>query len=384
MLQRPSQRRHIDVHQPSLAMRGMALRLEEIGGEHRRHEPGNGKAHQHRGDDGHAEILEELARYARHQADRQEHRDDRHRRRQHGQADLVGGVDRGLIGGFAHPHVAHDILDLDDRVIDQHARHQAEREQRHLVEVEPHQLHEPEGRDRRQRDGERGDDGRPPIAQEQEDDEHRQHGALDHRLDRAVILLLGVFDLVEDQLEMDLRIAFLERGELLFGLMEHRDVGRALRTLEIETEHLTAVEFGRAALLGVQVADLGDVGESDDTSAADRNLGLAEIIGAPGIAEHADRLFGTRDLGTAAGGVQIDLAELLIDLARGKALRLELHRIEDDADLAVDAAIATDRRHAGNRQQLLRHIIVDIPAELFDRHVGAHRGVAGEIVRLTC
>ena len=59
-------------------------------------------------------------------ADRQEHGDDRHGRREHGQPDLVGGVDRRLIGRFAHAHVADDILDLDDRVVDQHARDQAQ------------------------------------------------------------------------------------------------------------------------------------------------------------------------------------------------------------------------------------------------------------------
>src|SRR3546814_1569371 len=70
----------------------------------------------HRDDDGEAEILEELARHARHQPDRQEHRDDRHGGGEHRQADFVGRVDRGLIRAFAHAHVAHDVLDLDDRV----------------------------------------------------------------------------------------------------------------------------------------------------------------------------------------------------------------------------------------------------------------------------
>ncbi len=111
-------RRHVAIHHPAFAMLGLAMRLQEIGGDHRRDQAGDGQAHQHRDDHGEAEILEELAGDARHQADRQEHRDDREGGSDDGEADLVGGVDRRLIGAFAHPHMSHDILDLDDRVVD--------------------------------------------------------------------------------------------------------------------------------------------------------------------------------------------------------------------------------------------------------------------------
>ncbi len=65
------------------------------------------------------ELDEELAGKARHQRDRQEDSDNRHGGGKHGEADLVRRVDRRLIGGFAHAHVAEDILDIHDRVIDQ-------------------------------------------------------------------------------------------------------------------------------------------------------------------------------------------------------------------------------------------------------------------------
>ena len=45
--------------------------------------------------------------------------------RDDGEADLVGGLERGAIGRFAHPHVAHDVLDLDDGVVDQDAGRRA-------------------------------------------------------------------------------------------------------------------------------------------------------------------------------------------------------------------------------------------------------------------
>jgi hypothetical protein len=41
-----------------------------------------------------------------------------------GEADLVGGFERGAIGRLAHLDVADDVFDLDDRIIDQNAGHQ--------------------------------------------------------------------------------------------------------------------------------------------------------------------------------------------------------------------------------------------------------------------
>src|SRR3546814_17863562 len=88
------------------------------------------------------------------------------------------------------------------------------------------------------------------------------------------------------------------------------------------------------------------------------------------VAQHAHRLFGPRNLGLAARGVQIDLAELLVDRARRQPLRLELRGIENDANLAADPAVAIDARPAGAGEQLLGDVVVDVPAPLLHRPVG--------------
>ncbi len=46
----------------------------------------------------------------------------------------------GLIGGLAHAHVADDVLDLDDGIIDEHAGDQAERQQAEHVQREADQV----------------------------------------------------------------------------------------------------------------------------------------------------------------------------------------------------------------------------------------------------
>ena len=82
------------------------------------------------------------------------------------------------------------------------------------------------------------------------------------------------------------------------------------------------------------------MGEPDDASAAEVIWVWDSCIGVLGVAEHADRLLGPRDFGAAAGAVHVALPKLLVDLRGGDALRLQRRGIEDDADLAVDAADA--------------------------------------------
>jgi hypothetical protein len=51
-------------------------------------------------------------------------------------------------------------------------------------------------------------------------------------------------------------------------------------------------------------------------------------------------------------------------------MRLHANGIEHDADLAGDAALPLDARHARNGKQALGDRIVDVPAQLLERHVG--------------
>ena len=161
-------------------MCGFAMRLEEIGRDHRRDHPCNAKAHQHRSNDRKSEILEELAGNARHQADRQEDRDNRKRCGDHGQTDFIRCIDRCLIGGFAHPHMPDDIFNLHDRIVHKHTRNKAERKHRNGIEAESQQIHEPERRDCGERDGDGRDQGRTSIAQKQKNHKDGKHRPFDH------------------------------------------------------------------------------------------------------------------------------------------------------------------------------------------------------------
>ena len=137
----------------------VVVMLHEIGRQHRRDEARGEQREEYLHRHGDAELLEELARDARHEARGREDRDDGERDRDHRQPDLVGGIDRGLVGRFAHPHVAHDVLDLDDGVVDQDAGRQRDGEERDQVQREAEDVHRPEGGEDRQRQRNRGRSG---------------------------------------------------------------------------------------------------------------------------------------------------------------------------------------------------------------------------------
>jgi hypothetical protein len=68
-------------------------------------------------------------------------------------------VQRRVVRGLAHLHVAHDVLAHHDRVVDQQAHAQAQRHQRDGVDREAEHVHEQEGADQRDRQRQAGDDG---------------------------------------------------------------------------------------------------------------------------------------------------------------------------------------------------------------------------------
>ncbi len=77
-------------------------------------------------------------------------------------------------GRVALLDVAGDVLDHDDRVVDDEARRDRERHEREVVQAEAQQVHDRERADERQRHREARDDGRRDVAQEDEDHEDDQ------------------------------------------------------------------------------------------------------------------------------------------------------------------------------------------------------------------
>ena len=122
--------------QPARLIVAVRARAKEVGGEERCQQPRDDKGEEHRDRYRQAELLEVHAGNATHEADGRKDGDDGRRDGDDGETDLVGGIERGAIWRFAHRHVALDVLDLDDRVVDENARCDCDGEQADEIERE--------------------------------------------------------------------------------------------------------------------------------------------------------------------------------------------------------------------------------------------------------
>ena len=117
-----------------------------------------------RGRDRDRELAKELARDAREEGGRDEHRTQRQRNRDQRAADLVHRHVRSLFGRHPALQVALDVLDHDDRVIhdDPHGEHQSK--QRKVIQRYPERVEKRKRADKRDRyRNDRDDRGAPPC-----------------------------------------------------------------------------------------------------------------------------------------------------------------------------------------------------------------------------
>ena len=152
MLQAPAAGAHVPSHE--LAVFRVVLLgqwLEDVRGHHGREHA----RHDERGEHGQrrrpAELLEEFTDDAAHESRGQKYGNQCEGDGNHRHANLIGGLHRGLVRGLAHAQVAHDVLDLYNRVIDQNADHQTECQQRHHVDGKTQVVHANKSRNHGQR-----------------------------------------------------------------------------------------------------------------------------------------------------------------------------------------------------------------------------------------
>jgi hypothetical protein len=165
---------------------------------HRQHQR---EQHRHRQRD--RERAEELAHHAREQPERREHHDRGERRARHRPEDLVGAgphdVRRRLVWMQCQPPL--DVLDHDDRVVDDDADGHGEAAQAHEIERVAREG-QAEQRDRdREREAQRGRGRRAPLAQEQEQYQDRERAADQHRVAHALHRVAHQRGLVVHRLE---------------------------------------------------------------------------------------------------------------------------------------------------------------------------------------
>ena len=143
---------------------------------------------------------------AGHAEQRQEHDDDDQRRERDRPRDFDRGRERSLptlasSRGTAQP--MQDVLDHDDRGIDQQADGDRQAAQRHRVQPDAERLQQQPGQRNRQRNRERHDQRGANVAEQHQNDEHDEHAAEHHRAADAAKRRRHELRLVVDDAKLD-------------------------------------------------------------------------------------------------------------------------------------------------------------------------------------
>ena len=138
----------------------------------------NDRRQDQRDRDGDAEFAEQAADDPAHEQDRDEHRDQRNGDRHDCKADLAGALQCRGQPVIALLEIAKDVLQHDDRIVDDEPDREGQRHQRQIVETVAADIEHGKSADERQRHGQARDHGSPKAAQE--DNEH------DRKAERAL------------------------------------------------------------------------------------------------------------------------------------------------------------------------------------------------------
>ena len=261
--------------------------------------------------------------------------------------------------------MAHDVLDLDDGVVDQDAHYQGQSEQGDDVERKAQILHAHEGRDHRQRQGDGGNERGAPIAQKQPHHDNGQDRSLIEQEHRAVEFLRHWRDEVVGFVDDKVRVRIAQLGQRGAHPGADLDFAGPAAARDFKSHHRLPVEQGQRARFGAAVGDPAELIQAHPACAAEGQFNARELSGRTDIAQRAHRLFGRAKVEPTAAGFLLDLAQLARDVAGANAERGQARRVERDADLARHAANARDRAHPTHGQEAPRHAVVDKPRQGF-------------------
>ena len=188
--------------------------------------------------------------------------------------------------------------------------------------VKPASVHDEEGADQRDRDREHGDDGRAPVAQEDEDDqEHEQKGDQD-RLSTSVIALRMSGGRVHRDIRAHVvRKVLLDLFDTPVELVGDGDVvGPRLRRDGHADHRHAAVAAQHGAFVLRRQHRLTDIAEVDHRSVGLADDQVVELFGRGHAAERADRQLGVVAFDATGGQLDILPVERVADIERRKAV----------------------------------------------------------------
>ena len=358
-----------------LTVAASVLRAQKPCTHHRRQRERHEQADHDRHGGREAELVEEPARDRRHERHRHEDHDERERRRHHRQADVRGGLARGVEGlHLLFFHEAEDVFEHHDGVVDDDADHQHQRQHGHAIEREVQHPHHPEGRDDRGRDGHRRDERRAPRAHEGQHDQRREDRA-EHEVQADLVQRrVDVLRLVADDLELHVgRDVGGEPRQALLHALDHRHRVLARLPADLEDHRRHAVEPRRRPLLLGAVFRVADVAHAHGRAGEVGHHEVVEGLRVGHPAHGAQRGLVEPRRHVAAGQVGVLPHQRVAhagdgQLVRGQPVRIHPH-VDRARQAAHDADLADTRRAL---QQRPRDLVGDL-RQLAQRPVARQR-----------
>ena len=263
----------------ALMSAGKLAEIEQPRAHHGREGEGDQQAYQHGHRGGEAELKQEPPRDARHERDG--HKDD-HQAEGGGQdrsADLLRRCPSRLERvHFLLLDPAEDILEHHNRVVDDDADHQHQRQHRDAVERKIQSPHHAESGDDGGGDGHRGNQGRAPTPHKAEHDQAGEDASNDQVRVDFVECLVDVAGLVLDHFELHVgRQLRRHLRQLRLDGLDHRDRVRVGLALDLQRYRGTAIEPGQRTLFLGAILGPANVADTDRRSVASRDDQVVEF-----------------------------------------------------------------------------------------------------------
>ena len=276
-----------------------------------------------------------------------------------GPAHLAGPLHRGLGRGCARFEMAGDVLHHHDGIVHQHARAQGQPAQGHDVEREVVEVHQVEGGDDGDRDGQADHGGDPDPAQEHVEHHHGQEDA-----DQPGLLDLGYgrFDeagLVLDHLQLVPGQDPPQAGQLGADAGDRVDGVEAGFLEEFQADAAPAVEADDVLGLVEDVAHLGHLAQVDGNAPGGgaggplRDNEVFEFLRGGEFSHPSDEVAPPHLDDGAAGHVPVGALNGGSQLLQGQSVGFQGVRVGLDLHLAAAGPHQLDRGDSGQPDQLV-------------------------------
>src|SRR5208283_869216 len=373
------------------------LVAEQVGAHHGRGAEGNQHGNENGGGEGDGKFAEEAANDAAHEEKRNKNGDEGDADGQNGEADFFCAEEGGGERVHAGFEVAGDVLHDHDGVVNDETGGDGESHEGKIVEAVAAEIHDREGADKGDRNGDSGDESGAAVAQE---DEHHDDDQDDREGEGAFDVADGGADgggAVEDDGGVDpLRDGGFDGGKFGADAIDGvNDVGAGLAK---DNEHYgaLAVEVSGGAHVLDGVDDVRDVGKANGGAFVVADDDGFEILGVRNLIVGDDvcRCDAISDL--TFGEVGVLQTQHGLNVRHGQTVAGELGGVHFDANGWERAAAGTDLTHALNLRELLLNygggFVVELVGAVFvgseaddhDRGVGGIDFAIGGIGREVC